>query len=57
MVLIEQKKKAIEEKMYALTDKKREKFRDYLVSHFSDDDLRTMTSDTADKLLKYLNKL
>jgi hypothetical protein len=51
---IEIKKKTIEEKMYALSFNKRDKFREYLVNSFTDDDLKDLTHTDADKLLAFL---
>ena len=54
---IEVKKKAIEEKMLALSFKKRVKFRAFLVNDFTDDDLKELTHTGADKLLLFLTRL
>jgi hypothetical protein len=54
---IEAKKKLIEEKMYALKGAKREKFRDFLLKEFSDEDLKELTHSNADKLLAFLASL
>jgi len=54
---IEVKKKTIEEKMLVLPFKKREKFRNFLVNDFNDDDLKELTHTGADKLLAFLASL
>jgi hypothetical protein len=54
---IDVKKKLIEEKMYALKGVKREKFRDFLLKEFSDDDLKDLSHTNADKLLTFLASL
>ena len=51
---IDAKKKLIEEKMYALKGVKREKFREFLVNNFTDDDLKELAHTNADKLLVFL---
>jgi hypothetical protein len=51
---IEVKRKLIEEKMYKLNERKREKFRDFLVSNFSDEDLQDLTHQQADIMLAFL---
>ena len=51
---IDTKRKLIEEKMYALKGAKREKFREFLVNNFTDDDLKELTHTNADKLLVFL---
>jgi wobble nucleotide-excising tRNase len=50
---IDIKKKLIEEKMYALKGAKREKFRDFLLKEFSDDDLKDLSHTNADKILAF----
>jgi hypothetical protein len=54
---IDAKKKLIEEKMYALKGAKREKFRDFLLKEFSDDDIKELTHTNADKILIFLASL
>jgi hypothetical protein len=54
---IEVKKKLIEEKMYALKGAKREKFREFLVSEFTDEDLKNITHSQADRLLVFLGRV
>lgn len=56
-MLIEQKKQKIEMLMYLLKGKKREEFRDFLVSEFTDEDLRELTHANADKLLAFFGKV
>ena len=51
---IEVKKKMIENKMYSLKEKKRDKFRDFLVKEFTDEDLKELSHEHADKLLAFL---
>jgi hypothetical protein len=51
---IDAKKKLIEEKMLSLSFNKREKFREFLVNDFTDDDLKELTHTNADKLLVFL---
>jgi len=54
---IEMKRKLIEEKMYKLNEKKRDKFRDFLLNNFTDEDLKDLTLESADKLLAFLAKI
>jgi hypothetical protein len=54
---IEAKKKLIEEKMYVLKGTKREKFREFLVNDFTDEDLKELTHTNADKLLAFFGKV
>lgn len=54
---IEAKKKQIEMLMYLLKGSKREKFRAFLVSEFTDEDLKELTHANADKLLAFLSKV
>jgi wobble nucleotide-excising tRNase len=54
---IDIKKKLIEEKMYALKGAKREKFRNFLLKEFSDDDIKELTHTNADKILAFLARL
>ena len=54
---IEVKKKQIETMMYSLKGQKRERFRAFLVSDFTDEDLKELTHTNADKLLAFLSKL
>jgi hypothetical protein len=54
---IDAKKKLIEEKMYSLKGAKREKFRDFLLNEFSDDDIKELTHTNADKILAFLASL
>jgi outer membrane protein assembly factor BamE (lipoprotein component of BamABCDE complex) len=51
---IDIKKKKIEEKMLSLSFNKRDKFREFLVNSFSDDDLKDLSHTNADKLLTFL---
>jgi hypothetical protein len=54
---IDIKKKSIEEKMHKLSFKARDKFREFLVSSFSDDDLKELSHINADKLLAFLARV
>jgi len=54
---IEVKKKLIEQKMYKLSEKKRDKFRDFLLNNFTDEDLKDLNHESADKLLAFLEKI
>jgi hypothetical protein len=54
---IDIKKKTIEDKMHKLSFKARDKFREFLVNSFSDEDLKELTHSNADKLLAFLAKL
>jgi hypothetical protein len=54
---IDIKRKLIEEKMYVLKGTKREKFREFLVNDFTDDDLKELTHTNADKLLAFFGKV
>jgi len=54
---IEVKKKTIEEKMKGLSSKSKDKFRSFLVSDFSDDDLKELSHTNADKMLTFLASL
>jgi wobble nucleotide-excising tRNase len=54
---IDIKKKLIEEKMYALKGAKREKFRNFLLKEFSDDDIKELTHTNADKILAFLARI
>jgi hypothetical protein len=54
---IDIKKKLIEEKMYVLKGTKREKFREFLVNDFTDEDLKELTHTNADKLLAFFGKV
>lgn len=54
---IEAKKKQIEMLMYLLKGSKREKFRAFLVSEFTDEDLKELTHTNADKLLAFFGKV
>jgi len=54
---IDIKKKKIEEKMLSLSFTKREKFRDFLVNDFTDEDLKELTHVNADKLLAFFGKV
>jgi hypothetical protein len=54
---IDIKKKTIEEKMHKLSYKARDKFREFLVNSFSDDDLKDLSHTNADKLLTFLASL
>ena len=56
-MFIETKRKAIEEKMYSLSERKRDKFRDFLVENFTDEDLQNLTHEQADKMLAFLAKI
>jgi hypothetical protein len=51
---IDIKKKSIEEKMHKLSYKARDKFREFLVNDFNDDDLKELSHTNADKLLTFL---
>ncbi len=57
IMFIEAKKRAIEEKMYSLSERKRDKFRDFLVENFTDEDLQNLTHEQADKMLAFLAKI
>jgi hypothetical protein len=54
---IDIKRKLIEEKMYALKVAKRERFREFLVSEFTDEDLKNISHSQADRLLVFLGGL
>jgi len=54
---IEAKKKQIEMLMYLLKGSKRERFRDFLVSEFTDEDLKELNHANADKLLAFFGKV
>ena len=54
---IEVKKQLIYQKMYGLKGAKRDKFRELLVKDFTDEDLKELTHEHADKLLNFLAKL
>jgi hypothetical protein len=54
---IEVKKQTIYQKMHELKGAKREKFREFLVKDFTDEDLKELTHEHADKLLKFLANL
>lgn len=56
-MILEQKKKQIEMLMYLLKGNKREKFRDFLVNEFTDEDLKELTHTNADKLLAFFGKV
>lgn len=56
-MLVEQKKKQIETLMYLLKGNKREKFREFLVNDFTDEDLKELTPTNADKLLAFFGKV
>jgi hypothetical protein len=56
-MFVEQKKQQIEMLMSMLKGKKREKFRAFLVSDFTDEDLKQLTQSNADKLLAFLKSI
>jgi hypothetical protein len=56
-MLIEQKKKTIADKMYSLKPKARAEFSKFLVKDFTDEDLKDLSHENADKLLKFLESI
>jgi hypothetical protein len=55
-MLIEQKKKTIVDKMNNLKGKDKSEFGQYLAKEFTDEELRDLNHENADKLLNYLAK-
>ena len=56
-MLIQQKKNTIVDKMNNLKEKERTEFRQYLAREFTDEDLRELNHENADKLLKFLENI
>lgn len=56
-MLAEQKKAEVISKMLLLKENKRLKFREFLVNSFTDDDVRDLSVESADKMLHFLSKL
>jgi hypothetical protein len=56
-MLIEQKKKTIVDKMYSLKGKARNDFAKFLVTDFTDEELKDLTHENADKLLRFLESI
>jgi hypothetical protein len=54
---IEVKKQTIYQKMAELKGAKRDKFREFLVNDFTDEDFKDLTHSNADKLLAFLSSL
>jgi hypothetical protein len=54
---IEVKRQAIYQKMAELKGAKRDKFREFLVNDFNDDDFKDLSNSNADKLLAFLASL
>lgn len=56
-MFVEQKKQKIVELMNKLKDKNKQKFGSFLAKEFTDDDLRELTMENADKLLAFLTNI
>jgi hypothetical protein len=57
IIIREQKKKEIADKMYKLKAPERRKFASFLATDFSDDDLKELTDDNYNKMIKFLADL
>ena len=56
-MLLIQKREYIINKMHKLKGKAREKFGLFLAREFSDEDLKELTPENADKLIEFVDKL
>jgi hypothetical protein len=56
-MLTQVKKQMIVDKMYKLNPKARSEFGKFLAKEFTDDDLRDLSQENADKLLQYLETI
>jgi hypothetical protein len=56
-MFVEQKKQQIVMLMNQLKDKRREKFASFLATQFTDEDLKQLDHENADKLLAFLSDI